>query len=206
VRLDIPHLVGSNEIGLVENDYICEGDLILCLRRVLQPRAKPFGIRNGDNRIKPCCLAYIGIDKKGLCHWGWIGKAGCLNEDRVKLASALEQAFDDADEIAAHSAADAAVVHFEHFLIGADDKVVVNPDVAEFIHDDSEFPAVILGENAVQQRCLTRTEIAGEHSDGNFFVHANPASLLLARPPPWPQCAGEAESQTYLGRSYEPSR
>ncbi len=80
--------------------------------------------------------------------------------------------FDDADEIAAHRAADAAVVHLEHFLVGADDEIVVDADFAEFIDDDGEFPAVVLGQNAVQKRRLAGAEIAGEHGDGNFFGHA----------------------------------
>ena len=84
----------------------------------------------------------------------------------------FKQALDDPDQIAAHGAADAAIVHFEHFLVGADDEIVVDADFAEFIDDDGELPAMVLGENAVQKRRLAGAEIAGEHGDGNFFGHA----------------------------------
>ena len=85
----------------------------------------------------------------------------------------FKQAFDDPDEIAAHGAADAAIVHFEHFLVGANDEIVVDADFAEFIDDDGELPAMVLGENAVQKRRLAGAEIAGEHGDGNFFGHVS---------------------------------
>jgi hypothetical protein len=50
---------------------------------------------------------------------------------------------DDADEIAANGAADAAVVHLEDFLVGADDEVVVDADLAELVDDDGEALAVV---------------------------------------------------------------
>ena len=79
---------------------------------------------------------------------------------------------DDADQVAANRAADAAIVHLEDFFVGADDKVIVDADGAELIDDDSEFPAVILRQDAVQKRRLAGAEIAGEDGDGDFFGHA----------------------------------
>ena len=61
---------------------------------------------------------------------------------------------DDADQVAAHGAADAAVVHLEHFLVGADDEVVVDADLAELVDDDGVFLAVRLGQDAVEQVVL----------------------------------------------------
>src|SRR5262249_11550778 len=86
---------------------------------------------------------------------------------------APHQAFHDAHEIAAHRAADAAIVHLEHFLIGADDEVVVDADFTEFVDDDGVFLAVILRQDAVEQRGLAGPEIAGQHGHGNFggFSH-----------------------------------
>ena len=92
-------------------------------------------------------------------------------DDGVELALALHQAFDDADEIAAHGAADAPVVHLEDFLVGADDEVVVDADFAELVDDDRELMAVVLGEDAVEKRGLARAEIAGEDGDGDFVGH-----------------------------------
>ena len=43
----------------------------------------------------------------------------------------LHQVAQNADEVAAHGAADAAVVHLEEFLLGAEDELVVDGDLAE---------------------------------------------------------------------------
>ena len=68
-------------------------------------------------------------------------------------------------QIAANGATDAAVIHLEHFLVGADDQIVVDADLAEFIDNDRVFFAVRLGENAIEQRCLAGTKVAGEYGD-----------------------------------------
>src|SRR5690348_16523686 len=43
-RLDFAQLIGRDEIGLVDQDHVGKGDLILGLRGVLEPFAKPFGV------------------------------------------------------------------------------------------------------------------------------------------------------------------
>src|SRR5690606_6640924 len=67
--------------------------------------------------------------------------------------------------------ADAAVVHFEHILVGADDQVVVDADLAELIDDDGVTLAVVLGEDAVEQGGLACAEVAGEDGDGDLLGH-----------------------------------
>ena len=86
---------------------------------------------------------------------------------RVEPALALHQALDDADQVAAHRAADAAVVHLVDLLVGLDDEVVVDADLAELVDDDGVALAVVLGEDAVEERGLAGAEIAGEHGDGD---------------------------------------
>ena len=68
-----------------------------------------------------------------------------------------------------HGAADASVVHLEHFLVGVDDQLVVDTDLAELVDDDGEFLAVRLGQNAVEQRGLAGAEVAGEHGNRDFL-------------------------------------
>ncbi len=113
-------------------------------------------------------LLHVLVDEEGLRDRRGIGEAGRLDDDGVELALALHQPFDDADQVAAHGAADAAVVHLEHFLVGADDELVVDADLAEFVDDHGVALAVLLGEDAVEQRRLAGAEIAGEHGDGDF--------------------------------------
>ena len=95
-----------------------------------------------------------------------IGEARCLHDDRVELAAALHQPLDDADEIAAHGAADAAVVHLEHFLVRADDEIIVDADFAELVDDDGEFLPMVFAEDAVEQGRLATS--AGTHQSHLF--------------------------------------
>ena len=111
------------------------------------------------------------VHEEGLRHRRRIGEPGGLHDDGVELALAPHQPVDDAHEVAAHGAADAAVVHLEHFLVGAHDQVVVDADLAEFVDDDGVLLPVRLGQDAVEQRGLAGAEIAGQHRDGNFVGH-----------------------------------
>jgi len=165
---DLLQIVLSHEIGLVQDDHVGECDLVLGFGRVLQPVEEPLGVGDGDHRIEPCGLLHVGIDEEGLGHGCGVRQPRRLDDDRVELSPAFHQALDDADEIAAHGAADAAVVHFKNFFVGADDKIIVDADLPELVDDDGELPAVILGEDAVQERRLAGAEIAGQHGHGDF--------------------------------------
>jgi hypothetical protein len=65
--------------------------------------------------------------------------------------------------VAAHRAADAAIVHLVDLFVGFDDQVVVDADLAELVDDHRVALAVTFGQDAVEQRRLARAEIAGEH-------------------------------------------
>lgn len=84
------------------------------------------------------------------------------------LPLALHQTIDDAHEVAAHRAAHAAVVHFEHFFVRANDQVVVDADLTEFIDDHGVLLAVVLGQDAIQQRGFAGTEVAGQNGHGDL--------------------------------------
>jgi len=116
-------------------------------------------------------LPTFSSTEKGLRHRGRIGEAGGLDDDGVEFSLAPHQPVDDADEVAAHGAADAAVVHLEDFLVGAHDQLIVDADLAELVDDDGVFLTVRLGQDAVEKRRLAGAEIAGEHGDRNFVGH-----------------------------------
>ena len=137
--------------------------------RVLEPLVEPLGVRHRDHRVELGLLADRIVDEEGLRHRRRVGEPGGLDDDRVELALAPHQPVDDADEVAAHGAADAPVVHLEHFLVRPDDEVVVDADLAELVDDHGIFLPVRLRQDAVQQRRLAGTEIAGQHRDGDFF-------------------------------------
>ena len=170
-RLDVAQLLGRHQVGLVDEDHVGEGDLVLGLGRVLEPVLEPLGVGDRHHRVEPGLAADVLVHEEGLRHRRRVGQAGGLDDDAVELALAPHQPVDDAHEVAAHGAADAAVVHLEHFLVGADDEVVVDADLAEFVDDDGELLPVRLGQDAVQQRGLAGAEIAGQHGHGYFIGH-----------------------------------
>ena len=161
-RFHLPQLGGRDEIALVEDDDVGEGDLALGLGRVAQAGGEPFGVGDGDDRVQARRLLDVLVDEEGLRDGRGVCQAGGLDDDRVEAALALHQALDDADEVAAHGAADAAVVHLEHFLVRADDELVVDADLAEFVDDDGVALAVRLAQDAVEEGGLAGAEIAGE--------------------------------------------
>jgi hypothetical protein len=107
-----------------------------------------LGVDHGDDGVEPGPRLDVVVGEEGLRHRAGIGEAGGLDQDAVELVLALHQAFDDADQVAAHGAADAAVVHLEDFLVGIDHEVVVDAELAELVDDDGVFLAVLLA-----QRC-----------------------------------------------------
>jgi hypothetical protein len=79
-----------------------------------------LGVGHRHDRVEPGLrLPHVLVHEEGLRHRRRIGEARGLDDDGVELALALHQPFDDADEVAAHGAADAAVVHLEDFLVGS---------------------------------------------------------------------------------------
>ncbi len=168
--LDLRELFRRDEIGLVEQHDVGEGDLVLGLAAVLQAQRQVLGIDEGDDRVEFGLGADVVVHEEGLGDGNRVGEAGGLDDDAVEAAGAAHQALDDADQVAAHRAADAAVVHLVDFFVGLDDEVVVDADLAELVDDDGIFLAVVLGEDAVQQRRLAGAEIAGEHGDGDGLL------------------------------------
>ena len=125
--------------------------------------------------------AHLLVHEEGLCDWRRVGKARGFDQNAVELALALQQVADDADQIAAHGAANTPIVHFEDFFVGIHDELVVDADVAEFVDDDRVFAAMLLGKQAVEQRRLAGTEIAGQHGhrDGGSLGHGTTPDVNL---------------------------
>jgi hypothetical protein len=118
-------------------------------------------------------LARTSSSTKNVCDWRRVREARGLDQDAIQLTLALQQVTDDTDQIAAHGAANASVVHFEDFLVGVDDKLVVDADLAELVDDHRVSAAVLFGKHAVEKRRLPGAEIAGQdgYRDRGSFGH-----------------------------------
>ena len=176
--LDLVQLVGGDEIDLVEQDGVGEGDLFQGLVAVVDAAEEVVRVHQRHHRVQGDLALDVLVDEERLHHRRRVGEAGGFDEDAVEAALALEQGGDDVDQVAAHGAADAAVVHLEHFFVGVHHQVVVDALLAEFVDDDGVFLAVLFGQDPVQQGRLARAQVAGQHGYGNF-VFAHPSNSLV---------------------------
>jgi hypothetical protein len=129
-----------------------------------------LGVDHRGDAVELGLGADVLVDEEGLGDGPGSARPRGLDDDRVEAALALHQARTHPDQVAAHRAADAAVVHLEDLFVGADDQVVVDADLAELVDDDGVALAVVLGEDAVEQGGLAGAEVAGEHGDGGLAV------------------------------------
>ena len=147
----------SYEIAFIEQDDICKGDLFARFLAVIKVRENVLRVDEGDNGINEELIFQLIVDKKRLDDRSGIGEPGCFDEDLVELILPFHEVAEDADEVASHGAADAAVIHFEQLLIGIDDEIVINPDLAELIFDHGDPEPVVLGEDPVEERRFSGT-------------------------------------------------
>ena len=165
--LNLAQLLRRDEIGLVEHDDVGEGHLVLRFRRVSETVEEELGVDQRHDGVEMGNLRTSSSMKKVLGDRDGVGDAGGLHQDGIEAAAALGEVLNDADQVASHGAADAAVVHLEYFLVGIDHEVVVDADLAELVDDDGIALAMVLGEDTVEQRRLAGTEVASEDGDGD---------------------------------------
>ena len=176
-RLHHAQVVRAHQVGLVQHDLVGKGDLLPGFAAVGQAQQHVLGVHHGGHAVQPGTGADLLVDEEGLGHGAGVGQPRGLDDDGVEAALAPHQAGEDADQIPPHRAADAAVVHLEHFLVGVHHQVVVNADFAELVDDDRILLAVVLRQYPVEQGGLAGAEIAGQHGHGNEVGHG-----ILRRP------------------------
>ena len=120
----------------------------------------------------------VVVEEEGLRDRTGVGHARGLDDDVVEAVAALEQLAEDAQQVAAHRAADAAVVGLEDLLLGADDELVVDADLAELVLDDGDALAVLLREDAVEEGRLARPEEARQHGDGDTVRGSHDGAMI----------------------------
>jgi hypothetical protein len=116
------------------------------------------------------------VHEERLGHGSRVCQPGGLDDHAIELelalAAFLAEVSQDPHEVAANGAAKAAVVHLDDlFLLVLHEDLVVDAGLAELVLDDGDLLAVLLGEDAVEERRLPGPEEAGEDGDGDevFF-------------------------------------
>src|SRR5207245_3783819 len=92
----------------------------------------------------------------------------------------LERA-EDADQIAAYGAADAAVVHLDDLLFALLDEVGIDARLAELVLDHRDALAVLLLEDAVEERGLAAAEKSRQDGDGHHVSFFHRAILSVRK-------------------------
>ena len=138
---------------------IGKGDLVFRLAAVFQAQWQVFGVNERDNSVELGLRANIVIHKECLGDRNRISQTRSFHQNRIKAAGAAHQAFHHTDQVTAHGAADATIVHFIDFFVGFHNQIIVDTDLAEFIDDHCIFLAMVFGQNAVQKRGFARAQI-----------------------------------------------
>src|SRR3990172_7149056 len=168
-----------HEIGFGKQYPVCKTHLFLRFAELVQLLGRVLGVHHGEDRIEQVVSADILVGEKRLRHGPGVGHAGGLDDDAVELERTLAapdlQVAEDLDQVAAHRAADAAVVHLDDLLLAVFDDLAVDADLAELVLDHRDALAVVLLEDAVEQRGLARAEKARENGHGNhvFLLHVD---------------------------------
>ena len=161
----------GDEVGLVEQNHVRETNLLHGFIVLIEMLGDVGRVDHGHNRVEAKMLLDLVVGEERLSDRRRVREAGGLDEDAVEPVLALEQPAEDADQVAAHAAADAPVVHLEQLLVAADDQLVVDADLPELVLDHRELLAVVLREDAVEEGGLAGAEEAGEDGDGNLIGH-----------------------------------
>ena len=157
-----------HEVGLVEQEEIGHRDLLARRLGVGHLLFDLLHVHDGDDRVHPHELLERRDVQKRLRHRPRIGDARGFDEQVVE-AALFQKVLHTLHQILPHRAAQAAVAHLQHFVLGAFDQRAIDADLADFIDDDGKLVAVLLLEDVVEQRGFPGAEKAGEDGDGDGF-------------------------------------
>ena len=166
-----------DQVDLVEQDDVGERDLLERDRTALQLLLDVTRIDQRHDRVKRVMLLEFLVDEERLRHGPRVGEPGGLDQHRIEAIAPLAQLAQDPDQVAAHRAADAAVAGFEDLLVGADDQLVIDADLAELVFDHGDALAMILRQDAIDQRGLAGAQKSREHRDRYACRHGEPRSV-----------------------------
>ena len=100
-------------------------------------------------------------------HGEWIGKPCRFKNDVIERFRSVQHPFDRFHQFIVDRATDAAIAEFHHLLTGGHNQIVVDADLAEFIHQHRRFDAALAVENVVQQCGFSSSKETGQDSDRN---------------------------------------
>jgi hypothetical protein len=136
-----------------------------------------LGIDGGDHALERVVVLHERLREQRVHDRRRVREPGRLDDDapeRRNLAgvAAGDQVAQLVGEIAAERAADTAARQQDGALVDAPQQVVVDPDLAELVHDHSGLAQVRMREEARQQRRLAAAEEPGDERDRSLHSDA----------------------------------
>mmetsp|Transcript_7837 Transcript_7837/g.24012 ORF Transcript_7837/g.24012 Transcript_7837/m.24012 type:complete len:472 (-) Transcript_7837:26-1441(-) len=165
--LDRLELGGRDEVDLVEEDPVGEGDLLhrLVDRAVrldlVEVRLDVLRVGEADDRVddevvvNPLVRLNRGDDRRR------VGEARRLEEDAVELLPLLHEGAERPDQVTPDRAARAPVVHLDQVLLGRHvlpHQLLVDVDLPVLVLDHTDPLILLLIQDVVDQRRLPRPE------------------------------------------------
>ncbi len=165
------------EIGLVEDEDIGQGDLLPREREVAELLPDMLAIDDGNDSVELIARRHYFVEEKGLDERQGISQARRLDHHPVEmllLPIDTELTFGEfsqcLDQVYPHRATEAAVVELDHGFVTGDDELAIDPDLAELIDDDRDLLVVIFAEHPIEESCLARTEKTGEEGHRDLLI------------------------------------
>mmetsp|Transcript_150097 Transcript_150097/g.418195 ORF Transcript_150097/g.418195 Transcript_150097/m.418195 type:complete len:227 (-) Transcript_150097:319-999(-) len=170
--LDLHQRCLIHQVALVQKDSVSKCDLLngLVLHSIglflVKVRNDVLGVHHGEDAVQGHVFLHKVVREEGLGHRRRVRQASCLDQHSVQelagLRHVLDHLLEAGDQVAAHGAADAAVVHLHDVLLGRQgagfEELVVDADLAKLVLDDSYALPMVLLQDPVQQGCLAAPE------------------------------------------------
>ena len=161
------------QIDLVEDQPVGEGHLLD--RLVLRPLGLLLievlldveSVDHCDDAVEARKLLNRLVHEEGLGDRARVRQARRLDDDRVEFRTPPKELCEYADEVAAHRATDAAVIHLEDVLGGVEaftHQRIVHAHLAKLILDHRNLLAMVRRQDVVEQCRLARACVDDRHA------------------------------------------
>ena len=166
------HVLFTDEVGFRQQQLVGKAHLPLGFLVFIELLHGMAGIDHRDDGVEHVVAAHFFVDKEGLRHGAGIGQARRFDDDAVERQQAgvaLARQFRQAhDQVAAHGAADAAVVHLDDVLVAIlHQDFIVDVFLAKLVFDHGDAHAMVFLQYAVEQGGFACAEEAGEDGGWN---------------------------------------
>ena len=164
--------IGADQVRLADENLVGKADLAARFLAFVELLGRVFGVHQGQDGVQQVGLGHLVVHEKGLRDRARVGQTGGFYDHAIKLqlafAALFGQFLQSAAQIFADGAAHAAIAHLHDVFLGvAHQNVAVDVFLAKLVLDDSDFLAMRLAQDALEQRGFARAEKTGEDGGRN---------------------------------------